>query len=106
MKTEPDAFGNPRAARIDLALLLLRLILAAVFGAYGTAKWAGEMNRIAGLMMSVGIPLPDLAVRVVAVVEVGSAVLLLVGLWTRVAGLLLAIEMVVAIWTVVWRQGF
>ena len=106
MRTERDAFGSPRAARIDLALLLLRLILAAVFGGYGVAKWAGEMNRVAGLMMSVGIPLPDLAVRVVAVVEVGSAILLLVGLWTRVAGLLLAIEMAVAIWKVVWRQGF
>ena len=106
MRTELDAFGNPRAARIDLALLLLRLILAAVFGGYGVAKWAGEMNRVAGLMMSVGIPLPDLAVRVVAVVEVGSAILLLLGLWTRVAGLLLAIEMAVAIWKVVWRQGF
>ena len=106
MRTERDAFGSPPAARIDLALLLLRLILAAVFGGYGVAKWAGEMNRVAGLMMSVGIPLPDLAVRVVAVVEVGSAILLLVGLWTRVAGLLLAIEMAVAIWKVVWRQGF
>jgi putative oxidoreductase len=82
------------------------LILAAVFGAYGTAKWTGEMNRVAGLMMSVGIPLPDLATRVVAVVEVGGAIVLLLGLWTRVAALLLAIEMAVAIWKVVWRQGF
>ncbi len=106
MMTERDASGSRRAARIDLALLLLRLILAAVFGGYGVAKWAGEMNRVAGLMMSVGIPLPDLAARVVAVVEVGGAILLLVGLWTRVAGLLLAIEMTVAIWKVVWRQGF
>ena len=103
---EHDAAGSARAARIDLALLLLRLILAAVFGAYSAAKWTGEMNRVAGLMMSVGIPLPDLAARFVAVVEAGGAILLLVGLWTRVAGLLLAIEMAVAIWRVVWRQGF
>ncbi len=40
------------AARIDVALLLLRLILAAVFGAYGYAKWTGGMDRVAGLMMS------------------------------------------------------
>ncbi len=106
MRAERDATVNTRAARIDLALLLLRLILAAVFGAYGVAKWAGEMNRVAGLMMSAGIPLADVAARVVAVVETGGAILLLLGLWTRVAGLLLAIEMSVAIWKVVWRQGF
>ncbi len=104
--TERNALGSTRAARTDLALLLLRVILAAVFGAYATAKWTGEMNRVAGLMMSVGIPLPDLAARFIAVVETGSAALLLVGLWTRVAGVLLAIEMAVAIWKVVFRQGF
>jgi putative oxidoreductase len=95
-----------RAARIDVALLLLRLILAAVFGAYGYAKWAGEMNRVAGLMMSVNLPFPDLAARVAATLEIGGAVLLLAGLWTRVAGALLAIEMAVAIVKVVARQGF
>ncbi len=106
MKTEHSAFGSTRAAGIDLALLLLRLILAAVFGAYGIAKWTGELNRVAGLMMSIGIPFPDFAARFVAVVESGGAILLLVGLWTRVAALLLAIEMAVAIWKVAWRQGF
>lgn len=104
--TEPKEFGHARAARIDLALLLLRLVLAAVFGAYGASKWAGGLGRLAGLMMSVGIPLPDLAARVVAGLEVGGAILLLAGLWTRVVGVLLAIEMTVAIWKVVWRQGF
>ncbi len=94
------------AARIDLALLLLRVILAAVFGAYGYAKWAGEMNSVAGLMMSVNLPFPDLAARVAATLEVGGAILLLAGLWTRVVGVLLAIEMAVAIVKVVWRQGF
>lgn len=104
--TERDASGHAHAARIDLALLLLRLVLAAVFGAYGLTKWAGGLGRLAGLMMSVGIPLPDLAARVVAGLEVGGAVLLLAGLWTRVVGILLAIEMTIAIWKVVWRQGF
>lgn len=106
MRTERNEFGQARAARIDLALLLLRLVLAAVFGAYGAAKWTGGLGRLAGLLMSVGIPLPDLAARVVAAVEVGAAALLLVGLWTRLAGVLLAIEMTVAIWKVVLRQGF
>lgn len=103
--TEPNTLGQSHAARIDLALLLLRLVLAAVFGAYGLTKWAGGLGRLAGLMMSVGIPLPDLAARFSAALELGGAVLLLAGLWTRAVGALLAIEMAVAIWKVVWRQG-
>jgi putative oxidoreductase len=89
-----------------VALLLLRLILAAVFGAYGYAKWAGGMDRVAGLMMSVNLPFPDLTARVAATLEVGGALLLIIGLWTRVVGALLGIEMAVAIVKVVWRQGF
>jgi putative oxidoreductase len=104
--TDPSTFERDRAARIDVALLLLRLILAAVFGAYGYAKWAGDMNRVAGLMMSVNLPFPDLAARVAATLEAGGAILLLAGLWTRVVGALLAMEMAVAIVKVVSRQGF
>ncbi len=104
--SEPRASGDLDVAGIDVALLLLRVILAAVFGAYGYMKWAGEMNRLAGLLMTVHLPFPDLAARFVATLEVGGAILLLTGLWTRVVGALLAIEMAVAIVKVVWRQGF
>lgn len=104
--TEPGTGAGTRAARIDVALLLLRLILAAVFGAYGYAKWAGGMDRVAGLMMSVNLPFPDLTARIAATLEVGGAILLIIGLWTRVVGTLLGIEMAVAIVKVVWRQGF
>jgi putative oxidoreductase len=104
--TDPSTFERAHAARTDVALLLLRLILAAVFGAYGYAKWASDMNRVAGLMMSVNLPFPDLAARVAATLEVGGAILLLAGLWTRIVGALLAIEMAVAIVKVVSRQGF
>jgi putative oxidoreductase len=106
MMTEPRTGAGARAARIDIALLLLRLILAAVFGAYGYAKWTGGMDRVAGLMMSVNLPFPDLLARISAALEVGGAILLIMGLWTRVVGSLLGIEMAVAIIKVVWRQGF
>jgi len=105
-RTRTRTSGDTSAARIDLALLLLRVILAAVFGAYGYAKWAGGIDRVAGLMMSVHLPLPDLTARVIATLEVGGAFLLLAGLWTRLIGALLAVEMGVAIIRVVWPQGF
>jgi putative oxidoreductase len=85
---------------------MLRLVLAAVFGAYGYAKWAGGMDRLVGLFMTVHIPFPNVTAHAVATLEAGGAVLLVLGIATRLVGILLAIEMVVAITTVVWRQGF
>ena len=93
-------------ARVDLALLLLRVILAAVFAANGYLKWAGGWERIAGLFMSVNIPFPDVAVRFVGTLELGGAALLLAGVWTRLVGAWFVIEMAVAIVKVVWPQGF
>jgi uncharacterized membrane protein YphA (DoxX/SURF4 family) len=86
--------------------LLLRLVLAVVFGAYGYAKWAGGMDRFVGLLMTVHLPFPPITAHVVATLEVGGAVLLMLGIATRLVGLLLAIEMVVAIAAVQWRRGF
>jgi putative oxidoreductase len=96
----------PPPVGINLALLLLRLVLAAVFGAYGYAKWAGGMDRLVGLFMTVHIPFPPVTAHAVATLEVGGAMLLVLGIAVRLVGILLAIEMLVAITTVVWRQGF
>jgi putative oxidoreductase len=101
--------SSPRSrppAPIDAALLILRVVTAAVFGAYGWAKWSGGLGRLSGLMMTAGIPFPDLAAPAVAGLEVGGAALVLLGLWTRVAAGLLAVEMTAAIGTVAWRAGF
>ena len=104
--TQTGATGNGRGAGVDFALLLLRVILAAAFGAHGYLKWAGGLGRLAGLMITVHLPFPDLLARVSATLELGGAVLLLLGLWTRLVGALLAVEMAVAIVKVVWPQGF
>ena len=64
------------------------------------------MDRFVGLLMTVHLPFPPLTAHVVAALELGGAALLALGIATRLIGLLLAIEMGVAIATVVWRQGF
>ena len=64
------------------------------------------MDRLVGLFMTVHIPFPNIAAHAVATLEMGGAVLLVLGIATRLVGILLAIEMVVAITTVVWPQGF
>lgn len=106
MKTTKLPAPTGGATGIDLALLLLRLILAAVFGAYGYLKWAGGMDRFVALLMTLDLPAPDAAARLVAALELGGAALLLVGLGTRLIGALLVIEMAVAITKVVWKLGF
>lgn len=64
------------------------------------------MDRFVGLLMTVHLPFPPITAHVVAALEAGGAILLALGIATRLIGLLLAIEMAVAITTVVWRQGF
>jgi putative oxidoreductase len=64
------------------------------------------MDRLVGLFMTVHLPFPDMTAHAVAALEVGGAALLVLGIATRLVGILLSIEMVVAITKVVWRQGF
>jgi putative oxidoreductase len=106
VRTELGASGTARVAGTALALLLLRAILAAVFGVHGYLKWAGGLGPLAGLMMSVHLPFPDQLARVSATLELGGGILLLIGLWTRLVGALLAIEMAVAIVKIVLPHGF
>ncbi|HLW61311.1 MAG TPA: DoxX family membrane protein [bacterium] len=102
----PARLSSGSAARIDLALLLLRVILAAVFGAYGYAKWAGGMGRFEAILMTAHLPFPGVTGRAVATLESGGAILLLLGLGTRLVGVLLVVEMTTAIAKVVWPLGF
>lgn len=90
----------------DLGLLLIRLALAGVLVPYGYLKWAGGMDRFVGLLMAAGFPAPEVLARLVAALEVGGGLLLLLGLATRVVAGLLAVEMVVAIVRVLWPRGY
>jgi len=91
---------------VDTALLLIRIALGTVFLAYGAQKWAGGMDRFAGLLMTIRIPFPEVTARGFALLETVGGALLLLGLWTRPVAALLACEMVVAIVRVVWPRGF
>lgn len=90
----------------DLALLLLRVALAAVFVPYGYAKWAGGMDRFVGLLLATGFPFPDALARLVAALELAGGLAVLLGVWTRLVAALLAVEMAVAIVRVLWPRGY
>ena len=92
-------------ATVDIAALILRGVLAAVFIGHGAQKlfgWFGG-GGIAGttaFFRTVGIPAPDVFAYVVAITEFAGGVLLVVGLLTFVVTIGLLIDMAVAIATV------
>ncbi len=86
-----------------LGLLLLRWGLGAIFIFHGYPKLFGDTRRAMDFFASVG--LPGWLVYVAGVVEFFGGWLLVAGLFTRVAGLLLAGEMAMAIWKVHLSEG-
>jgi putative oxidoreductase len=88
-------------------LTILRVVVGIVFVMHGGQKlFSYGVSGTAGFMSQVGIPAPWLAAVVVTAVEFLGGLALLLGLLTRVAALLLAIDMLVAILTVNLPRGF
>jgi putative oxidoreductase len=90
---------------LDLALLILRVALAAVMLAHGLQKVTGFAG-IAGFFASAGIPAPTLAAGYATVVEVVGGVLILLGVAVDIAGPLFALDMLGAIVFVHFKNGF
>ncbi len=86
-----------------LSLLLLRWALGAIFVFHGYPKLFTDPQRTMGFFTSIGFP--GWMVYVAGAVEFFGGCLLVAGLFTRVAGVLLAGEMAVAIWKVHLAKG-
>lgn len=70
--------------------LLGRLLLSAIFIQFGLAK-AGDMAGTVGSITHLGLPMPGIAYYVTLAVEIGGGFLILAGLFTRPAALVLAV---------------
>ena len=73
-----------------------------LFGLFG----GGGISGTSGFFSQIGIPLPGVMAVVVALVEFFGGLFLLLGFMTQIAGLLIAIVLVVAILKVKLSQGF
>jgi putative oxidoreductase len=94
-------------SRTDLALLVLRLVLGAVFLAHGGQKlFVFGLDGVAGAFGQMGIPGAGLVGPLTAFVEFFGGLAVLTGLLTRLAGLGLAITMLGAIALVHLPAGF
>ena len=91
-----------------LAPLAIRLYLVSVFWVAGTNKIHSErgLEFTARYFDRLGYPLPELMAFLATATEIGGAVLLLLGLATRLACIPLMAVMAVAVTTVHWKNGW
>jgi putative oxidoreductase len=81
--------------------LLGRVVIAAVFIPSGWGK-LHSLPDVINFFTSLGIPFPEYQAPFVAAVELVCGLLVLVGLGTRLASLMLLSTMVVAVVTAIW----
>lgn len=88
--------AGPRSGPRALAAFTGRLAAGWVFVAFGAGKFTSHASEVRSFR-DYGLPAPDAFVYAIGVIEVAGGVLLIVGLATRVAALILAGDMVGAI---------
>ena len=96
MSLNIDATWANRAAK---ALLLIRILVGWVFLSEGIQKFLFPDSLGVGRFVKIGIPWPQVMAPFVGVVEVVCGALLLVGLITRLASILLLIDICVALYS-------
>ena len=93
--------------RMALGLTILRVVVGIVFIVHGCQKlFVFGLHGITQGFTQFGVPLPTLTAPVVTFVELLCGLALVLGLFTRFAAILLAIDMVGAIVFVHGKNGF
>lgn len=88
-------------------MLPLRIVVGLVFLMHGGQKlFVFGLGGTADIMGKLGLPLPLVSAAVVIAVELLGGLAILLGVFTRLAGALLAFEMVVAILVARFHGGF
>ena len=88
-------------------LTVLRVVVGIVFLVHGGQKlFIWGFHGVAGFLGGLGIPFPIFSGVVLTLVELLAGAALVLGLLTRWAALLLALEMLVAILTFHLKHGF
>ncbi len=89
----------------DLALLILRVVLGIIMIYHGWPKLTNLAGTIDG-MAGMGVPAPAVAAIFATVAEFIGGLLMLLGAFTDLAGLMFAIDMLGAITFVHAKNGF
>jgi putative oxidoreductase len=97
---------SPLRRLAELGPLAVRVIVGTIMAAHGLQKVQAGPANFGAFLGQMGVPLPTLMGYVVTFVELLGGVLLIVGLLSRLAALLLTIDLVVAILLVKVNVGF
>ena len=89
--------GGSVGGAAGYAPLVVRVLAGVIMAAHGWQKLQGGPSGFGQALAGLGVPLPELMAYVVTLVELIGGVLLIVGLLSRLAALLLTIDLVVAI---------
>jgi len=104
----PNLIAPPGLSRLaDATLLLLRLYLGGflIWGVWDNIVSPERMAEFAGFLTAIGSPMPDLAAPVSVWAQFLVGALLIPGFLTRWAGLLLALNFLVAVALIGTTQG-
>ena len=97
----------PSPPRLNAALAALRVIVGVVFIAHGAQKlFVFGLDGVTAGFAGMGVPLAGIAAPAVALVEFLGGMALVAGLFTRVAGVGLAVVMLGAMLMVHLAAGF
>ena len=99
---------RPLARFTDFSLLALRLLAGAflVHGVWDNVVSRERMAEFTGFLAANAFPAPAVMAALAVYAQLSIGVALIVGLLTRLAGLLLALTFVVAVAMVHWHQTF
>jgi putative oxidoreductase len=95
----PSSLRRLLTSHAPAAVLLIRLLVGAVFVSEGIQKFLFPVDLGVGRFTKIGIPSPGVLAPFVGVVEIVGGLLLLLGLFTRLAAVALIVDMCVAIAT-------
>ena len=105
--TSSTAFSHDGAPLASVGLLILRLALGIAFVMHGWQKFSEwGLGGTAQIFEGMDIPAPAASAVFTAVVELASGIALILGILTRIAGVLLALAMAGALILVHAPAGF